>query len=155
MDTHRHCLTVRFGECDPAGVVYYPRFFDWFHRAMEGWFGEGLGQPYHQVLREYGFPAAHAEADYLLPCRMGEELVVELAVTELGRASVGLGFKVRGPDEVVRAIGRVVVVVVTMAPGRDEHFGLQPLPDTLRTAMSAFLQPDFLQGEGRRRKRRA
>lgn len=137
----RHALTVRFGECDPAGVVYYPRYFDWFHRAMEAWFGEGLGHPYHEVLRGLGFPSVHAEADYKAPCRMGEEVVVELSVAKLGRASTTLALAVRGPDGGLRATGRVVIVVIQMDPGGDQHFKLRPLPGALRQAMSRYLVP--------------
>lgn len=134
-------LTVRFGECDPAGVVYYPRYFDWFHRAMEEWFGQGLGRPYHQVLAELGFPSVHAEADYKAPCRMGEQVVVELVVQRLGRASATLGLCVRGPDGGIRATGKVVIVVIQMDPGGPDHFKLRTLPDWLRQGMARFLVP--------------
>ncbi len=144
MPHFEHKLTVRFGECDPAGVVYYPRYFDWFHRAMEAWFGEGLGFPYHEVLQRIGFPSVHAEADYRRPCLMGEELVIELAVTKLGRASVELGLRVRGPDGDTRAVGRVVIVVIAMAPGTAEHFTLEAMPDDLRDAMARFETADFI-----------
>lgn len=133
-----HALNVTFGECDPAGVVYYPRYFDWFHRAMEAWFGEGLGRPYAQVLRELGFPSVRAEADFKAPCRMGELVGVELTVGRLGNASVELLLRVRGPDGTLRATGRVVVVVVAMDPGGPQHFRLRPLPAELRQSMARW-----------------
>lgn len=135
----RHPLVVRFGECDPAGVVYYPRYFDWFHRTMEAWFGDGLGRPYHEVLQELGFPSVHAEADYKAPCRMGEALTITLAVERLGRASATLLLEVLGPAGDLRARGKVVIVTIRMAPGQDDHFGLRALPDDLRRAMARFL----------------
>lgn len=139
MPPYVHHLTVRFGECDPAGVVYYPRYFDWFHRTMEEWFGEGLGRPYHEVLDELGFPSVHAEADYKAPCRMGESIAVHLQVARLGRASVTLQLQVRGPDGGLRATGQVVIVVIKMDPGGADHFKLRPLPEDLRDRMAAFL----------------
>lgn len=139
MEPFVYRFTVRFGECDPAGVVYYPRYFDWFHRTMEAWFGEGLGYPYHQVLEELGFPSVHAEADYKAPCRMGEQVDVQLRVGRLGRASVTLELAVVGPDGRQRATGRVVIVVIKMEPGGDQHFKLRPLPDHLRQAMARYL----------------
>lgn len=138
----RHPITVRFGECDPAGVVYYPRYFDWFHRTMEAWFGDGLGHPYHQVIESLGFPSVHAEADYKAPCRMGEQVTVELRVQKLGRASVTLALVVRGQDGSLRATGQVVIVVIRMDPGGDEHFKLRPLPRDLRDAMARFVTTD-------------
>lgn len=134
----RHELTVTFGECDPAGVVYYPRYFDWFHRAMEAWFDQGLGFPYHQVLQSHGFPSVRAEADYKAPCRMGERVTVELSVGRLGNASVGLELAVRGSQGELKATGKVVVVVIRMDPGGGEHFKLRPLPVELREAMARW-----------------
>ncbi|NOY25343.1 MAG: acyl-CoA thioesterase [Oligoflexia bacterium] len=142
--TFHHVLTVRFGECDPAGVVYYPRYFDWFHRTMEAWFGEGLGQPYHQVLRELGFPSVHAEADYKAPCHMGERIRVDLIVTRLGHASVTLGLSAWGTDGVLRATGQVVIVVIKMNPGGADHFKLRPLPRAIHDAMRQFLVDELV-----------
>jgi len=137
-----HPITVRFGECDPAGVVYYPRYFDWFHRTMEAWFGEGLGRPYHEVLAEHGFPSVHAEADYKAPCRAGDQVQVELEVAQLGRASVTLALAVRGPQGELRATGRVVIVVIRMDPGGPDHFKLRPLSPDLRGRMARYLVAD-------------
>ena len=63
---HVYRLRVKFGDCDPAGIVYYPKFFDWFHQAMESWFDNVLGAPYASVIwdRKIGFPAAHTQADF-------------------------------------------------------------------------------------------
>ena len=46
----RHSRIVRFGECDPAGVAYYPEFFNWFHQAMEACFEDYLGVPYAEMI---------------------------------------------------------------------------------------------------------
>ena len=59
-----HHRTVRFGECDPAGVVYYPIFFNWFHECMEVWFEEALQVPYAEVIQNIGFPAKSCEANF-------------------------------------------------------------------------------------------
>ena len=81
---YRNARVVRFGECDPAGVVYYPIFFQWFHDAMEDWFAHRLGVPYAEVLKELGFPAARTEADFVRPCRLGDAITVSVEVEKLG-----------------------------------------------------------------------
>lgn len=112
MGVFRFPIDVRFGACDPVGIVYFPRYFDWFHQAMEAWFGDALGLPYHQVLQRHGFPAVHTEADYQRPCAFGERVVVELRVGRIGGSSVRLDYRVVGPagDGDVRATGHTVVV---------------------------------------------
>lgn len=115
---HRHRLRVRFGDCDPAGIVYFPRFFDWFHQAMESWFDETLGLPYAELITQQrmGFPCVHTEADFKAGCRLGEDIVVELSVAKLGNSSVNLDYRVLGPDGSLRVTGRSVIVVATLPP---------------------------------------
>ena len=55
-------VRVRFGDEDHAQIVYYPRFFNFFHVAFEDFFGD-QGHPYQKVLDEdqVGFPTVHIE----------------------------------------------------------------------------------------------
>ena len=45
---------IRFSHCDPAGIVYFPRFFDLLHHAMEDWFTHGLGERFSALVMEKG-----------------------------------------------------------------------------------------------------
>ncbi|MFT4977236.1 MAG: 4-hydroxybenzoyl-CoA thioesterase [Myxococcota bacterium] len=112
-----HRRVVRFGECDPAGVVYYPVFFGWFHEAMEAWFAERVGVPYATVLEEIGFPAVRTEADFSRPCRNGDEVTVDVVVEKMGSRSLTFAFTVRGAGEGedVRARGKTVCVGIAAA----------------------------------------
>ena len=136
---------VGFGHCDPAGIVYFPRFFDLFHQAMEAWFGH-LGFPYADLImgRKLGFPAVHSEADFRRPCAFGERLEVRLSVTRIGRTSLELGYRVVDPaapgdsDAHLRLTGATVCVVMNLDP---DHPGFQrsmPLPDDVRAAVEHF-----------------
>src|SRR5690606_1601196 len=66
---------VRFGDEDHAQIVYYPRFFHFFHCAFEDFFDQ-QGFPYRACLAvdRVGWPAVHAEADFERPVRFGDEL---------------------------------------------------------------------------------
>ena len=138
---HRHPLVARFGDCDPVGIVYFPRYFDWFHRAMESWFDEGLGQPYAELLRHHGLPTVHTECDYARPCAFGDRVVVELRVGRLGRTSLRLLLRVVGEDGVLRANGATDVVMVAICPGADQHLRPTPIPPALREKMADYLAP--------------
>jgi 4-hydroxybenzoyl-CoA thioesterase len=140
---HVFRLRVKFGDCDPAGIVYYPKFFDWFHQAMESWFDEVLGAPYAGVIRDrkIGFPAAHTQADFKAPCAIGEDLAVEVRVGQVGRSAVHLDFRVRpadDPDAAANAIGSTVVVTVGLDPTTSLHLRPIALPEDLRTRIQAF-----------------
>ena len=137
---HHHHHTVRFGECDPAGVVYFPVFFDWFHQAMESWFAEALDAPYAEILKTLGFPAVHTEADFKRPCRIGEQLRIALSVGELRSKSIRLEYRVLGPDNRIRATGATVCAVIAPQPGAGFRFKAVSVPEHLRAVITAFME---------------
>lgn len=140
MGVHAHQLQVYWGHCDPAGIVYFPRFFDMFHEAMESWFSACLGAPYDDVIvrRKIGFPSVHTEADFRKPTAFGESIVVELRLEHLGTSSMKLGYRIVGADGEERGTGATVCAVMDLDPDSPRFRRSMPLPDDLRTAMEAF-----------------
>ncbi len=116
---HEHRVDVRFGDCDPAGIVYFPRYFDFFHQTMETWF-DALGGPSYATFitdGQRGLPTVHTEADFAAPVRFGDTIVVELRVAKLGRTSMELVYRVRdAASGDGRATGRSVVVAMDLNP---------------------------------------
>ncbi len=143
---HVHRVRVGFGDCDPAGTVYFPRFFHFFHEAMEGWFDDVLGLRYADMVnvRKLGFPAVHTEADFRSPVVMGQEIAVELRVVQLGRSSIHLAYVVRlvgAPADDVRLVGATVCVVMDLDPQRPTFRRAVPLPDDLRGRIVPLVAP--------------
>jgi 4-hydroxybenzoyl-CoA thioesterase len=141
MGVHVHRVEVCWGDCDPAGIVYFPRFFALFHEAMETWFSAGLGLAYAGVItgRRLGFPAVHTEADFRSPCALGDAIAVELRVTALGRSSIGLGYTVRGADGGLRLTGTTTCVVMDLDPASPGFRRGVTIPDDLRDRIAAFM----------------
>jgi 4-hydroxybenzoyl-CoA thioesterase len=137
-------VAVRWGHCDPAGIVYFPRFFDMFHDAMETWFSACLQVPYSDVIvgRKLGFPSVHTEADFERPTTFGETVAVELRVESLGRSSIRLGYLVRELEDPtrVRARGATVCVVMDLDPQRPTYQQAVPIPPELRSRIEAFMR---------------
>jgi 4-hydroxybenzoyl-CoA thioesterase len=69
---------IEFGDCDPARIVFYPRYFAWFDEATWRLF-ESVGLP-PDVLRSQfgfaGFPIAEAKSKFLAPSRFFDEIVI-------------------------------------------------------------------------------
>jgi len=131
---------VRFGECDPAGILYYPRYFDLFHRAMEAWFGQALGLPYARFIQErkQGIPSVHAQADYHAPSAFGDVLDVLLSVERVGHTSLAFAYRVVGQDGLLRATGQVVCVLMDLDPDSDSFRRAIPLDGDLRERVQAW-----------------
>lgn len=127
-------VKIRFGQCDAAGIVYTPNYFDIFNGVVEDWYPARLGLDYHALLRDdrIGLGYAHASADFLLPGFMGETMNVALVLSKLGRASFSLTLHaMKGDQEAVR--GRLVVVTTNL----QEHKAI-PIPPALRAALERY-----------------
>ena len=125
----RHSRIVRFGECDPAGVAYYPEFFNWFHQAMEACFEEYLGIPYAEMIETIGFPAVQTSAEFRLPVPVGSSIDIEVRIERLGRSSIEWCFDIRHGDTIA-AVGRVKTVCISVSAG-EFQFSSTPVPAVL------------------------
>jgi 4-hydroxybenzoyl-CoA thioesterase len=141
---HVHHVEVRFGDCDPAGIIYFPRFFALFHDAMETWFPARLGLRYAELVvgRKIGFPAVHTEADFKAPCALGDAIGVELRVARLGRSAIDLRYVVRGADGDARVTGATTCVVMDLDPASAGYRRALPIPEELRARIERFMAAD-------------
>ncbi|AWK85277.1 acyl-CoA thioesterase [Azospirillum thermophilum] len=125
---------IRFSHTDPAGIVYFPVYFDMFNGVVEDWFTHGLGINYADLIveRRIGLPIVHAECDFVIPSRMGETLTLGVMIERIGRSSIDL--RINGEvGGAVRLCGRLTVVATAL-----EGFGSIPLPDDLRASLQAY-----------------
>lgn len=112
---------IRFADEDHAQIVYYPRFFHFFHEAFEDMFG-AQGVPYRQCLDEnVGWPAVHAEADYKRPVRFGDRLAITISVARVGDTSATFEYVgTRVGDSEVAVTAKIVVACLDMATMRSQ-----------------------------------
>lgn len=89
-------IPVRFADVDRAGILYYPRFLNYFHIAFEEFFGQALGIPYVQLIEKerIGFPMRHMEVDFRGPLAYGDAARVAVRVTRVGRTSMSFHYEV-------------------------------------------------------------
>ena len=85
-------VPIRFSNCDPAGIVYFPEFFDMINSLLEDWFTIGMNTSYADLMmgQHIGTPTIDIQCEFIKPCRYGEHLKLELKVTKLGRTSFHL-----------------------------------------------------------------
>lgn len=93
--SYRRQFAVRFGDIDEAGVVYYPRLFDYFHQAFEDFWAVALERPYPLVVKEerVGYPTVHIETDFKGPLRYGDQFEIEVSVQRIGTRSISWSYR--------------------------------------------------------------
>ncbi|MDO5528896.1 MAG: thioesterase family protein [Paracoccus sp. (in: a-proteobacteria)] len=103
---YRRQIPVEFGHCDPAGIVFYPRFFEMMNSVVENFCREVLDEPFARMMDEgRGLPAVRATLDFSAPSRLGDVLEWRLSVEEIGGSSIRFGISVEG-----RLSGAITVV---------------------------------------------
>jgi len=117
-----YAFPVRFADVDHAGIVYYPRFFHFFHAAFEELWRARLGsRAYVSLLDDdrVGFPAVAASCAFTAPLRFGDTVEVALTVAKLGGKSIVFRYAVdRAADAKVARVacarGEVTCAVVDL-----------------------------------------
>lgn len=87
---HRRPVTIEWGDCDPAGIVFYPRYFAMFDASTAFLFQAALGMPKIAWTKHFGMlgiPMVDTRAKFHIPSAYGDEVVIESRVTEFRRAS--------------------------------------------------------------------
>ena len=111
---------VRFADVDHAGIVYYPRFFHYFHIAFEELWRTRIGpEAYSQIIDRdrVGFPAVRAECDFKAPLKFGDTAEIEVSIPRLGSKSITFRYRVyrAASNRTLCAEGQVICAVVDLA----------------------------------------
>ncbi|PYS48981.1 MAG: hypothetical protein DMF68_11375 [Acidobacteria bacterium] len=128
-------IKIRFGDCDPAGLVYYPVIFHYCHVAMEEFFAERCGISYAKLMADerIGFPTVSARAEFFVPLVYGDEVEIEMSVKSIGQSSVAFEYSIkRVNDETLCALS----IQVHVAMNLDTRRAVQ-IPDKYRETMNA------------------
>jgi len=113
---------VRFSDCDPAGIVFYPQYFVMLNGVVEDWFNHSLQVDYATLLgpRRIGLPIASLQCDFKNPSRMGEGIEFHLQLLRQGDCSLTLSVQCKGTlaPHTIRWSAKLVIVTTSLADGR-------------------------------------
>lgn len=132
---HRR-FPIEFNHCDPAGIVFYPRYFEMTNHICENFFREVVGRPYAAMMAEKaGVPTVRIETDFRAPSRLGDVLEVTLEVLRLGSSSLTV--------EIVAACAgqHRLTATATLVWAQEVAgvFGAQPWPGEMRAKLQDFM----------------
>ena len=110
-------VRIEWCDCDPAGIIFYPRYFEIFDTSTTVLIERALGMNKIDYLKAYDFaghPVVETRARFRQPTRFGDEVAIETTLVECGRSSFKLEHRIHQGG---RAGGRRF---------RDAHVGGQP-----------------------------
>jgi 4-hydroxybenzoyl-CoA thioesterase len=126
----RRRFTIQWGHCDPAGIVFNARFFEFFDWGSWGLFATALGVQPHEWPSAFGIlgiPLVNAGARFIAPARFGDVVQLTSQVTEFRRSSFDVAhqLEVRGA---VAVEGRETRVWAARDPANPDKMKSQPIP---------------------------
>ena len=87
--SNKRTVRIEWGDCDPAGIIFYPRYFEIFDASTAMIFEAALGITKFEMFKTLefaGFPLVRTRARFLKPTRFGDDVTVETTIT-FGRSS--------------------------------------------------------------------
>ena len=121
---------LRFGDCDPAGIAYFPSYFHFLNGVVEEWWSE-IGFPWRDLFqrRRIGLPTVKLDTQFLAPGFMGDARVFSFQISALGSRSMTLEHSVARDGTILWQATQIVV-----ATSLDTHQSIA-WPDDIRAAL--------------------
>jgi 4-hydroxybenzoyl-CoA thioesterase len=129
-------IEIQFGDCDPAGIVYYPNYFRFCDNATAQLISAALGMHKRAWLAEYGsagIPMVDTGARFLKPNRFGDLIDIRSEITELGKSSFAVTHTLLRDGEVTAEAREKRVWTIRKDTG---DIGSAPLPEAVRQALA-------------------
>jgi 4-hydroxybenzoyl-CoA thioesterase len=129
--TNSRKVRIEWGDCDPLGIIFYPRYFSIFDASTAALFESALGIPKIKQLKTFGFagyPLVRTQARFIRPTRFGDDVAVDSTIT-FGRSSFEIEHRLsRGGELCVECSEKRVWVV----RDNDGRLKSQAVPDAVR-----------------------
>jgi 4-hydroxybenzoyl-CoA thioesterase len=128
---------IEWGDCDPAGIVFYPRYFAMFDSCTTALFSQALGMNKFQFTRHYnfGYPLVDARARFLHPVKYGDDVVIETKIAAFRRSSFDVDHKITLDGELA-VEGTETRVMVELNPDDPDKMRSKPIPQEVVAKLS-------------------
>lgn len=122
MATFSNTRTVRieWGDCDPAGIIFFPNYFRIFDHSTAMLFEAVLGMTKLEMFKNLeftGWPLVRTQAKFIKPTRFGDDVTVISTVT-FGRSSFEVEHKLSLDGDLCAECSEKRVWTVRDAEGR-------------------------------------
>jgi 4-hydroxybenzoyl-CoA thioesterase len=131
MFVNRREITVEWGHCDPAGIVFFPNYLAYFDASTNALFLRALGLNKYEMIKKYGItgiPLVDVGARFFIPSVFGEVVTIESTVAEIGRSSFRMQHRLLKGDALA-VEGHEKRVWTGRDPADPDKLRSQPIPD--------------------------
>src|SRR6516225_569476 len=136
MLSNTRTVRVQWGDCDPAGIVFYPRYFEWFDASTILLFEKATGMTKIRMLEKHGgagLALLEARAVFKIASHYGEDLEIETQITQFRRSSFFVEHKVRKGGALALE-GFETRLWTVRDPTKPTRLKSAPIPDAVRAA---------------------
>ncbi|MBV9557467.1 MAG: acyl-CoA thioesterase [Pseudolabrys sp.] len=95
--SNRITFGIEWAHCDPAGIVWNPRFFEFFDTGTWRLFEAVLAMPRGELNSHYGivgFALVEAGSNFMIPLKFGDSAELASSIAEFGRSSFSMTHKI-------------------------------------------------------------
>ncbi|MBU6378526.1 MAG: acyl-CoA thioesterase [Gammaproteobacteria bacterium] len=131
-------VRVAWGDCDPAQIVFFPRYYEMFDAATQELFRAALGAPKIAWVKTYGIvgiPLVETRAKYFIPSYYGDDIVIESRVSAFRRTSFDVVHRIL-KDGALAVEGFEARVWAAANPSRPGGIASHPIPDEVVRAFA-------------------
>ena len=117
-----YTVNVEFGDCDPAGIVWFPNFFRWIDAASRHFFVQCGVPPWHETektLGVFGTPLVDTHSKFLKTASYGDTLSVKVSVTEWRDKSFVQVYRILRGDEAIMECEEVRIFAARRTDGKN------------------------------------
>lgn len=130
-------VLVEWGDCDPVGIVYFPRYLAWFDACTHALF-RNAGCAMTDLQDRFGMaglPAVEVRATFSIPSRPGDTVRIESSIAEFRRSSFDVHHRMQ-KDGALAGEGWETRVWVVVDPAQGGKLASRPVPDAVRAAFA-------------------
>ena len=129
-----YTVHVEFGDCDPAGIVWFPNFFRWIDAASRNFFtqcGVPRWEETTRTLGVIGTPLVDTHSRFLKTASYGDTLAVQVAVKEWRDKSFVQAYRITREDDLIMECEEVRIFATTRNDGKNSIRAV-PVPPSIR-----------------------
>jgi 4-hydroxybenzoyl-CoA thioesterase len=130
-------VRIEWGDCDPAGIVYFPRYFEIFDALTAALIERAMGMTKIQAQNVYdfvGYPMVDVRARFLAPSRYGDDVFIETGVGAVKRSSFEIVHRLHN-NGALAVEGTEKRVWVGKDPDNPDKIKSKPIPDEVAVRM--------------------